>query len=52
MSPFNQPKGMVAYGDMKVMLILVFLFIRSSAFSVCRKPLIYPALLTRPCQYR
>lgn len=20
MSPFNQPKGMVAYGDMKVML--------------------------------
>ena len=21
MSPFNQPKGMVAYGDMKVMLI-------------------------------
>lgn len=24
MSPFNQPKGMVAYGDMKVMLKVIF----------------------------
>lgn len=23
MSPFNQPKGMVAYGDMKVMLTIL-----------------------------
>ena len=37
MSPFNQPKGMVAYGDMKVMLKLlnlILLFIYGHVFKI------------------
>lgn len=35
MSPFNQPKGIVAYGDMKVMLNFLDAYYHPHALSTC-----------------